>query len=180
MTTIQKILDKSAIENALDGIAKSIHKEFPDVTNLIVLGIRTRGAILSARLIKKLSALYGTEVSSGILDITLYRDDLSSLGPQPMVRDSEINEDISGKQIVLVDDVLYTGRTIRAAMDEVIDFGRPKMIRLAVLVDRGLQEYPIRADYVGESIKTTQDQHVQVSLEETDEQDEVILKPRKS
>jgi pyrimidine operon attenuation protein/uracil phosphoribosyltransferase len=171
----EQILTEQGISQALQQMADAIRKEFPTPTRLIVLGIRTRGAILAERLRGVLSDAYGVPVPGGILDITLYRDDLSTLGPQPMVRDSEIHYDLSNARIILVDDVLFTGRTIRAAMDEIVDFGRPAMIRLAVLVDRGCHEYPIRADYAGKTISTTYEQRVVVQLSEIDMQEGVFL-----
>ncbi|MGF1573061.1 MAG: bifunctional pyr operon transcriptional regulator/uracil phosphoribosyltransferase PyrR [Sumerlaeia bacterium] len=169
------LMEKHEITDAVEAISASIVQEFKSPADLIVLGIRTRGAVLAERIRALLSEKFQTEVLGGILDITLYRDDLSTLGPQPMVRDSEINFDLTGAQIILVDDVLFTGRTIRAAMDEIVDFGRPAMIRLAVLIDRGCHEYPIRADYVGKAVETTADQRVLVQLDEIDTQECVIL-----
>lgn len=172
------IMNQQEITNAISQLADSIQKEFTDPDNLIILGIRTRGAVLAERLRKELSMRMGTDVSGGILDITLYRDDLSALGSQPIVRDSEINYDLTDVNIILVDDVLYTGRTIRAAIDEIIDYGRPKIIRLAVLIDRGCHEYPIRADYVGKTVETTYDDHIKVKLQETDEEEQVEILQR--
>ncbi len=159
----------------INSISKHIQREFPKAETLVLLGIRTRGVVLAERLKAMLEKGYGKKVASGVLDITLYRDDLSSLGPQPMVRDSEIPFDVTGTNVIIVDDVIYTGRTIRAAMDEVIDFGRPRRIRLAVLVDRGCREYPIQPDYIGKKIPTTEEQSVRVCLTEIDDSDEIIL-----
>ncbi len=179
MTThskFKKVLDAQELESALVAMKDAIRTEFPTPHGLTLLGIRTRGVLIAERLRAMLEEDYGEPVAFGILDITLYRDDLSDLGPQPMVRDSEIPFDITDSNIVLIDDVLYTGRTIRSAMDEIIDFGRPALIRLAVLVDRGWHEYPIRADYFGMTLETTRNQSVRVHLKEIDDQDEVLLK----
>jgi pyrimidine operon attenuation protein/uracil phosphoribosyltransferase len=170
-----RVCTADEMARGINSIARHIHREFPDAGSLVLLGIRTRGVVLAERLRAQLERAYGRKVATGVLDITLYRDDLSSLGPQPMVRDSEIPFDVTGTNVIIVDDVIYTGRTIRAAMDEVIDYGRPRRIRLAVLVDRGCREYPIQPDYIGKKIPTTEDQSVRVCLSEIDETDEIIL-----
>jgi pyrimidine operon attenuation protein/uracil phosphoribosyltransferase len=159
----------------ITSIARHISREFPDSSSVVLLGIRTRGVIIAERLRTLLEKTYGKSVAAGVLDITLYRDDLSSLGPQPMVRDSEIPFDVTDANVIIVDDVVYTGRTIRAAMDEIIDFGRPRRIRLAVLVDRGCREYPIQPDYIGKKIPTTEDQSVRVCLADIDDTEEIVL-----
>ncbi|MBI1293282.1 bifunctional pyr operon transcriptional regulator/uracil phosphoribosyltransferase PyrR [bacterium] len=173
------LMDCDQVADAIHLLAERIHAEFPSPRGLVVLGIRTRGVILAERIRARLEELYGESVASGVIDITFYRDDLSRHGPNPMVRGSEIPFDITDATIVLVDDVLYTGRTIRAAMDEITDFGRPALVRLATLVDRGLREYPIQPDYVSLSIKTTPSQVVHVLLDEVDDRDEVVLDTRK-
>jgi pyrimidine operon attenuation protein/uracil phosphoribosyltransferase len=150
-----------------------------NVAELALVGIRTRGVPLARRIAKALLDISRHEVPTGALDITLYRDDLSrhAVGPQPLVRKTEIAFSIDEKLILLVDDVLYTGRTIRAALDALIDFGRPKAIQLVVLVDRGHRELPIKADYVGKNIPTASSQNVQVHLMEIDGRDEVEVLP---
>jgi len=170
-----RVCTADEMTRGIASIAKHIQREFPDPTTLVLLGIRTRGVVIADRLRNLLEKAYKETVATGVLDITLYRDDLSSLGPQPMVRDSEIPFDVTGTNVIIVDDVVYTGRTIRAAMDEIIDFGRPRRIRLAVLVDRGCREYPIQPDYIGKKIPTTEEQSVRVCLTEIDETDEIIL-----
>jgi len=170
-----KVCSAAELQKLIKGLAEAIIQEFPDPSNLLVLGIRTRGVTIADRLCAALEKAYKKPVASGVLDITLYRDDLSTLGPQPMVRDSDIPHDITGSNIVLVDDVLFTGRTARAAMDEIVDFGRPLRIRLAVLIDRGLREYPIQADYIGKKVETVHGQVVHVRLKEIDPRDEVVL-----
>jgi len=143
---------------------------------LCLVGIRNRGVYLAERLAGCIRKIENKEVPVGILDITLYRDDLTLVASHPLVRKTEIDFDINDKILVLVDDVLYTGRTIRAALDALIDFGRPKSIQLAVLVDRGHRELPIRADYVGKNIPTAQNESVEVRLEEVDGKDEVVIR----
>ena len=170
-----KVLDSQAISRALTRIAHEILEHNRTTDNLAIVGIRSRGAYLAQRLAECVKKIDGEEVPVGILDITLYRDDLTLLNHQPVVRKTEIGFDISGKNIILVDDVLYTGRTIRCALSELIDFGRPKTIQLAVLVDRGHRELPIRADYVGKNIPTAQDETVEARLVEVDGKDEVVI-----
>ena len=150
-----------------------------DVDELALVGIRTRGVPLARRIAHIIREINQHEVPTGMLDITLYRDDLMrhAVGPQPLVRRTEIPFSIDDKRILLVDDVLYTGRTIRAALDALIDFGRPKAIQLVVLVDRGHRELPIKADYVGKNLPTASSQSVQVHLTEIDGRDEVEIEP---
>ncbi|MBI5150770.1 MAG: bifunctional pyr operon transcriptional regulator/uracil phosphoribosyltransferase PyrR [Candidatus Omnitrophica bacterium] len=179
MTTSSKILDQDAVRRALTRIAHEILEKNKGTGDLCIVGIRTRGAVLAERLKECVCQIEGTEVPVGILDITLYRDDLTLVATQPVVRETSINFDITGKRLVLVDDVLFTGRTIRAALDALIDLGRPASIQLAVLIDRGHRELPIRADYVGKNIPTSLDQNVKVILEEVDNKtDEVVVKER--
>ena len=141
----------------------------------MICGIRTRGHHLAERIVKKVHEIEGVEVPLAILDITLYRDDLQTVAKQPLVRSTEIPGSIVDKHVVLVDDVLYTGRTIRAAMDVVIDFGRPKTIQLAVLIDRGHREFPIRADFVGKNVPTSQNEVIKVQFHEADGADSVVV-----
>ena len=145
--------------------------------DLALIGVRRRGVPLAKRLARQIKEITGDDVPTGALDITLYRDDLMrhAVGPQPVVRRTEIPFSIDGRKILLVDDVLYTGRTTRAALDALIDFGRPKAIQLIVLVDRGHRELPIKADYVGKNLPTALDESVQVRLQEIDDRDEVAL-----
>lgn len=173
-----KIMDAEQVDKTLTRIAHEIIEKNKDVDDIAVVGIRTRGAFLAERLAKKIEEIEKKEPQIGILDITLYRDDLTTIAEQPVVHKTEIDFDIQDKVIILVDDVLYTGRTIRCALDALIDFGRPKSIQLAVLVDRGHRELPIRADYVGKNIPTSQSEIVQVKLEETDGIDEVMIQEK--
>ncbi len=173
-----KIMDMEQVDKTLTRIAHEIIEKNKDVDDIAVVGIRTRGAFLAERLAKKIKEIGKKEPRVGILDITLYRDDLTTIAEQPVVHKTEIDFDIQDKIIILVDDVLYTGRTIRCALDALIDFGRPKSIQLVVLVDRGHRELPIRADYVGKNIPTSQSEIVQVKLEETDGIDEVMIQEK--
>lgn len=143
-----------------------------------IIGIRRRGVHLADRLCKKIEAILKRPIPFGILDITLYRDDLTTIGTHPMLRETLIDFDINNLSLVLVDDVLYTGRTIRAALDGLVDLGRPKKVQLAVLIDRGHRELPIQADYVGKIIQTAEDEIVEVRLNEEDEEERVVLVKR--
>ncbi|MBL7130948.1 MAG: bifunctional pyr operon transcriptional regulator/uracil phosphoribosyltransferase PyrR [Candidatus Omnitrophica bacterium] len=173
-----KVLDKEAINRALMRIAHEILEKDGGIEDLCIVGIRNRGAYLADRLANCIEKIENKKTPVGILDITLYRDDLTSIAAQPVVRKTEIPFDISGKRVILVDDVLYTGRTIRAALDALIDFGRPKVIQLAVLIDRGHRELPIRADFVGKNIPTSQNESIEVRLKEIDGKDEVVIVER--
>lgn len=170
-----RVLDAGDIQRALTRIAHEIVERNREVPALAVVGIRTRGAVLAERLAAELAALRGDPPPVGTLDITLYRDDLTQVAAQPVVRETSIPFDITDRRIVLVDDVLYTGRTIRCALDQLIDFGRPQQIQLAVLIDRGHRELPIRADYVGKNLPTAQWELIRVRLQETDGVDEVVI-----
>ncbi len=173
-----KIMDAEQIDKALSRIAHEIIEKNKDAGNLSLVGIRTRGAFLAERLANKIKDISKKEVPVGILDITLYRDDLTTIAEQPVVHKTEIDFDIHDKIIILVDDVLYTGRTIRCALDALIDFGRPRNIQLAVLIDRGHREFPIRADYAGKNIPTSQKEVVQVKISEVDGTDEVVIQEK--
>lgn len=170
-----KLLDKEALQRSLMRIAHEIVEKNKGTRELCLVGIRTRGAVLAERLSECINKIEGSEVPVGILDITLYRDDLTLIATSPVVHKTAIDFDITDKTVVLIDDVLYTGRTIRAALDALIDFGRPKSIQLAVLIDRGHRELPIRADYVGKNIPTAQNETVEVRLGEVDNKDEVVI-----
>ena len=175
MTSNVKILDKENIQRALLRIAHEILEKNKGLEDLCIVGIRTRGAILAQRLAEAIKSIEGKAIAVGILDINLYRDDLTSISYQPIVHQTKIDFDITDKKIILVDDVLFTGRTIRAALDALIDFGRPANIQLAVLIDRGHRELPIRADYVGKNIPTSLEQNVKVILEESDSDDDKVV-----
>ncbi len=171
------ILNSAQIEQILKGLAGRIIRETPSELEIAVIGIRSRGEILAQRLSSLLSRKLKKDVPCGTLDITLYRDDLNSpqSAEQPKVRTTEIGFDIDDKIIILVDDVLYTGRSTRAAMDALIDLGRPKAIKLAVLVDRAGREFPIQADYAGHKTDVAPGQIVQVNMVESDGKDEVVV-----
>ena len=170
-----KILDQDAIRRSLMRLAHEILEKNRGTRELVLIGIRNRGAYLAQRLKDCIEIIENVKVPVGILDITLYRDDLTQIGPSPVVHKTEINLDITDKNIILVDDVLYTGRTIRAALDALVDFGRPQSIQLAVLVDRGHRELPIRADYVGKNMPTAANESIEVRLTEVDGIDEVVI-----
>ncbi|GAA0299249.1 pyrimidine operon attenuation protein/uracil phosphoribosyltransferase [Gracilibacillus halotolerans] len=171
------ILDQAAIRRALTRIAHEILERNKGVEGLVLVGIKTRGVPLANRLQARIKEIEGVDISTGELDITMYRDDLTHVDDekQPKLKDTKLNEQITGKKVVLVDDVLYTGRTVRAAMDALIDYGRPSQIQLAVLVDRGHRELPIRADYIGKNIPTSREEIINVDLEEIDGQDSVSI-----
>ena len=172
-----QVIDADRMSRALTRIAHEIVERNRGLGELALVGIRTRGVPLARRIARALHEIVGGDVPTGALDITLYRDDLmrQPVGPQPVVRRTEISFSIDDKKILLVDDVLYTGRTIRAALDALIDFGRPRAIQLIVLVDRGHRELPIKADYVGKNLPTSLRQSVQVRLQEIDGTDEVVI-----
>ena len=163
------------MRRAIRRIAHEIIERNKGVEGVVLVGMRTRGVPLARRLAEAIGEFEGAAVPVGALDIGLYRDDLPSLGTRPALRPSNIPTDIDGKRVVLVDDVLYTGRSIRAALDALMDFGRPGQVQLAVLVDRGHRELPIRADYVGKNIPTSRREEVQVRLVEVDCRDEVVI-----
>lgn len=170
-----KILDQEGINRAMMRIAHEIIEKNKGTADLCIVGIRNRGVFIAKRIAECVKKIENIDVPVGALDITLYRDDLALASGQPLVRKTEIDFDINNQNLVLVDDVLYTGRTIRAALDALIDFGRPKSIQLAVLVDRGHRELPIRADFVGKNIPTSNKESVEVRLKESDGNDEVLI-----
>src|SRR3954467_12416253 len=171
------VMDADRMARALTRMAHEILERNRGLDEIALVGIRTRGVPLARRISRSLHDINGDDVPTGALDITLYRDDLMrhAVGPQPLVRRTEIPFSIDDHKVVLVDDVLYTGRTIRAALDALIDFGRPKEIQLIVLVDRGHRELPIKADYVGKNVPTSLKESVHVKLLETDGTDEVAV-----
>ena len=169
------ILSADEMRRALTRIAHEILERNKGAENLALIGVHTRGIPIAQRLAAKLQELEGVDVPLGRLDITLYRDDLSEIAKQPIIRETEVPFDLARRRVILVDDVLYTGRTVRAALDALIDLGRPEGIQLAVLVDRGHRELPIRADYVGKNLPTAKSEVVKVKLTETDGADSVEL-----
>ena len=175
MSEQKTLMDKATLTAALDQMAERVMALKPDVTQLALVGIRTRGINVAERLKTRLDKKAKRDVPIGALDITLYRDDLSTLAQQPLVGETHLSFDVEGKEIVLVDDVLYTGRTIRAALDAIIDYGRPRRVWLAVLVDRGNREYPIQPDVAMLKIDTDPNQNVQVRLHEVDGEENVVV-----
>ncbi len=176
MSERKQIMTADEIRRALVRIAHEIDERNGGLNDVVLVGIRRRGAPLAERIAAAIADFEGVRVPVGQLDITLYRDDLMLRGPAPLVRKTDIQTDITGKVVVLVDDVLYTGRTVRAALDALTDLGRPGRIQLAVLVDRGHRELPIRADYVGKNVPTARAERVEVHLREAgDAEDEVVI-----
>ena len=169
------VMDADRISRALVRIAHEIVERNRGVENLAIIGVRSRGVPLARRIAAALKAISGDDVPVGALDITLYRDDLTTVGEQPVVRRTDLPFSVDDAWVVLVDDVLYTGRTVRAAITALVDFGRPKAIELLVLVDRGWRELPIHSDYTGLVLETKAEQRVRVHLTETDGGDEVVL-----
>lgn len=172
---IARILDSKDIQNAIIRISHQILERNKETDLMAIVGIRTRGEYLARRIVDQIQAIDRKIIPLGILDITLYRDDLTQVSEQPVVKETQIDFDINGRCIILVDDVLFTGRTVRCAMDALVDFGRPKMIQLAVLIDRGHRELPIKPDFVGKNVPTSLKQVVEVRLLETDGEDEVVI-----
>lgn len=170
-----EIMNADDIRRVLTRIAHEILEKNAGTEDLTLIGIRRRGVPLAKRIAENIKEIEGTSVPLGILDITLYRDDLSQLDYHPLVRKTEVPFSITDKKVVLVDDVLFTGRTVRAALDALIDLGRPKIIQLAVLIDRGHRELPIRADFVGKNVPTSRRELIHVSLKEIDGEDKVII-----
>ena len=170
-----QILDAAGIARAITRIAHEIVERNRGVQDVVLVGLRSRGVDLARRIAAKLDEIEGSKVPVGALDITLYRDDLGRVETQPVVRRTEIPFSVNEKKVVLVDDVLYTGRSCRAAMDALMDLGRPRLLQLAVLVDRGHRELPIRADYVGKNMPTSHQERVQVLLTEEDGADRVMI-----
>lgn len=170
-----QILDSDGIERAVKRISHEILERSKDTKDLVIVGIRNRGEYIAHRIIDTIKKINKKKIPLGILDITLYRDDLTEIAEQPVLKETNIDFDITKKKVILVDDVLFTGRTIRCAMDQLMDFGRPSVIQLAVLIDRGHRELPIRADYVGKNVPTSLDEVIEVKLKEVDKSDEVII-----
>jgi pyrimidine operon attenuation protein/uracil phosphoribosyltransferase len=175
MTDKAEIMDESGIMRAVTRIAHEIIEKNKGVEDVILIGIQRRGVPLAKLISTKIQEVEGKEVPVGILDITFYRDDLSMLAEHPVINGTEINFSVTDKIIVLVDDVLYTGRTVRSAIDAVMDIGRPKMIQLAILIDRGHRELPIRADYVGKNVPTSKSEVINVKLADIDKVNIVTL-----
>lgn len=171
-----QLMDDKAMARAITRVSHEIIEKNKGIEDVVLVGIKTRGVPIANRIAKKIESIDGQSINTGEVDITLYRDDLKEVNADPVINGSNIKFDINDKVVVLVDDVLYTGRTVRAALDAIMDIGRPKSIQLAVLVDRGHRELPIRADYVGKNVPTSKNEIISVMLEEVDEQDSVTIK----
>jgi len=175
VTEKARIMDEEAMRRAITRIAHEILEKNKGVEGLVLVGIRRRGVPLAERLARQIEAIEGRRIPVGSLDITLYRDDLTLRSDHPVVHRTDVPFSVQGKKVVLVDDVLYTGRTVRAALDAIMDLGRPALIQLAVLVDRGHRELPIRADYVGKNVPTSRREIIHVKLKEIDGEDAVVI-----
>jgi len=172
---MKALADREDIDRVITRVAHEILEKNKGSKDVVLVGIKTRGVPLAKRIAKKIEEIENKVISCGELDITLYRDDLSQISSQPIVHNTEIPFDINEKVVVLVDDVIYTGRTVRSAMDALIDLGRPGAIQLAVLVDRGHREVPIRADFVGKNIPTSKNEIIEVKLDEIDDKEEIVI-----
>jgi pyrimidine operon attenuation protein/uracil phosphoribosyltransferase len=175
MNVKKRLLDGARMSRAIRRMAIEIVEKNRGTRDLLIVGIRSRGVPIGERLTKEIEEMEGHPVPFGILDITLYRDDLTTIAPQPVVKPTKLPEPIDDKVVVLVDDVLYTGRTVRAALDALIDFGRPRAVMLAVLIDRGHRELPIHADVIGKTVPTDADEVIKVRMAELDGEDEVLI-----
>lgn len=171
-----KLMDEKAIARAITRISHEIIEKNKGIEDVILIGIKTRGIPIANRIANKIEQIEGKKVATGEMDITLYRDDLKAIQSEPIINGTDIKFDINDKTVVLVDDVLYTGRTVRSALNALMDIGRPKAIQLAVLVDRGHRELPIRADYVGKNVPTSKQEIISVELMEIDGEDSVKIK----
>ena len=171
-----QLMDEKAIARAITRVSHEIIEKNKGIEDVVLVGIKTRGVPIASRICKKIEQIEGATIKTGELDITLYRDDLKKVDVDPVLNGSNIEFNIDDKIVILVDDVLYTGRTVRSALDAVMDIGRPKAIQLAVLVDRGHRELPVRADYVGKNVPTSRHEIISVKLNETDGEDSVTIK----
>ncbi|MDK2918313.1 MAG: pyrimidine operon attenuation protein / uracil phosphoribosyltransferase [Candidatus Petromonas sp.] len=170
-----KILNEKAINRSITRLSHEIIEKNKGVQDVVLIGIYTRGVPLAKRIASKIKQIENIEVPVGSLDITLYRDDLTSIDSYPVVKNPNITFDVNNKTVVLVDDVIFTGRTVRAALDAIVDIGRPKNIQLAVLIDRGHREFPIRPDYVGKNVPTSKKEVIKVHVDEVDNDNEVVI-----
>lgn len=175
MSQISQIMDSKTLQRTVMRISHEILEKHNSLENLAIIGIRTRGACLAERIVKNIEKIEGVLLPLGILDITLHRDDLDTLDKIGKIEETFIDFDVNQKTVILIDDVLFSGRTVRAAIDEILDYGRPKVIQLAVLIDRGHRELPIRADIVGKNVPTSLEEQIKVTIHEVDETEEVLL-----
>jgi pyrimidine operon attenuation protein/uracil phosphoribosyltransferase len=174
-----QLMDEKAIQRAITRISHEIIEKNKGVENVVLVGIKTRGIPLAKRIAKKIEEIEGAKLNTGEVDITLYRDDLKKINTDPVINGTNINFDINQKTVILIDDVLFTGRTVRSALDAIMDVGRPNSIQLAVIVDRGHRELPIRADYVGKNVPTSKDEIISVKLAEIDNEDCVTINQKR-
>lgn len=170
-----QIMDANSVVRTLKRLSYEILEKNQDHENLVIIGIQRRGVYLAERIVNNIKKNEGVDIPYGVMDITLYRDDLTAASPAPIVGETRIDFDVNNKTVILVDDVLYTGRTVRCALSEIMDFGRPRRIELCVLVDRGHRELPIKADFVGKNIPTAEEEIVDVNVKEIDGIDNVVL-----
>lgn len=170
-----KIMDEVGMQRTLTRLAHEIIEKNKGIESIAIVGVKTRGEFIAKRLAKIISEIENKEITVGLLDITLYRDDLRTLHEQPLLKGTEIFFDVTDKNIILVDDVLFTGRTVRAALDELVDLGRPNTIQLAVLIDRGHRQLPIKADFVGKNVPTSLYEQIKVMLKDVDGEDAVLI-----
>ena len=180
MKVKSQIMDGAAINRALKRIAFEIIEQNKGLEQLYLVGIRTRGVPIAERISQYFKEVENREIPVGVLDITLYRDDLTTISHQPVIKGSKIDFELENAKVILFDDVLYTGRTVRAAIDALLDFGRPKQIQLCVLIDRGHRELPIKADFVGRNVPTSQEEIIKVTFEEIDQEDSVLIMQKES
>ncbi len=173
------ILSRTGVEQTVRNLVDQICTGIPDTGDIVLIGIQTRGVPLARRISQSMYEKTGTEVRVGVLDITLYRDDVQSIALQPLIKETDLPLDLNDRVVVLVDDVIFTGRSVRAALDQLIDFGRPRAIRLCVLLDRGHREFPIQPDFVGKTLATSKSEEVRVLLKEVDGKDQVLVLPKK-
>lgn len=170
-----KVIDEQGMQRTLMRLAHEIIERNKGIESLAIVGIKTRGEFIAKRLAKIIGEIENKEINIGLLDITLYRDDLRTLHEQPLLKGTEVFFDVTDKNIILVDDVLFTGRTVRAALDELVDLGRPSTIQLAVLIDRGHRQLPIKADFVGKNVPTSLNEQIKVKLKDVDDEDAVLI-----
>ncbi|MBU0701789.1 bifunctional pyr operon transcriptional regulator/uracil phosphoribosyltransferase PyrR [bacterium] len=175
LTLKSQIMDANELFRTILRLSYEMLERNKGTQNLAIIGIRSRGVPIAERIVKNIASVENCPLEMGVLDITLYRDDLTAISDQPVVKPTQIPFDITGKKIILIDDVLYTGRTVRCAIDQLMDFGRPASIQLAVIIDRGHRELPIQADYIGNVVATTANEVIEVRLEEIDGRDEVLV-----
>lgn len=173
------ILNSSAVEQTIKNLAREINQTYPHIKDVVLIGIQTRGVPLARRISQNLYEKKGHKVPVGVIDITLYRDDMHAIALQPLIKETDIPFDLNDRIVILVDDVIFTGRSIRAAIDQLVDFGRPQAVRLCVLLDRGHRELPIQPDFVGKTVATARNEQVNVLMKEVDGLDQIVVSSKK-